>query len=66
LHAAALVGGNDLVDFLVEHGAKVNVKDNKGRTPLAVAEGIFSGVFLIHEETAMRLKELGGTSDSER
>jgi ankyrin len=66
LHAAALVGGNDLVDFLAGHGAKVNVKDNKGRTPLAVAEGIFSGVFLIHEETAVRLKELGGTSDSER
>jgi ankyrin repeat protein len=66
LHAAALVGGNDLVDFLVEHGANVNVKDSKGRTPLAVAEGIFSGVFLIHEETAARLKELGGTSDPER
>ena len=59
LHAAALVGGNDLVHFLVDRGARINVADSKGRTPLTVAEGIFSGVFLIHEETATLLRGLG-------
>jgi len=58
LHAAALVGGNDIVEFLVGKGAIVSVKDKKGRTPQDVAEGIFSGVFLIHAETAELLKKL--------
>ena len=34
--------------------------DEKGRSPLNVAEGIFSGVFLIHPETAEAIKKLGG------
>ena len=58
LHAAALVGGNDIVEFLVSKGAIAGVKDKKGRTPQNVAEGIFSGVFLIHAETADLLKKL--------
>jgi uncharacterized protein len=62
LHAAALVGGNDLVEFLVGKGAVVNVRDKKGRTPQNVAEGIFSGVFLIHAETAELLKKLSAKS----
>jgi len=62
LHAAALVGGNDIVEFLVGKGAVVNVKDKKGRTPQDVAEGIFSGVFLIHAETAELLKKLSARS----
>jgi ankyrin repeat protein len=62
LHAAALVGGNDIVEFLVSKGAVVNVKDKKGRTPQDVAEGIFSGVFLIHAETAELLKKLSAKS----
>jgi ankyrin repeat protein len=62
LHAAALVGGNDIVEFLVSKGAIVNVKDKKGRTPQDVAEGIFSGVFLIHAETAELLKKLSAKS----
>ena len=65
LHAAALVGGNDLVKFIVGHGGKINVKDSKGRTPLSVAEGIFSGVFLIHEETAALLRELGAAPSAQ-
>jgi uncharacterized protein len=65
LHAAALVGGDDLVRFLVSRGAKIDVRDKKGRTPLSVAEGIFSGVFLIHEETAALLRELGAAPTAE-
>src|SRR3954470_2310987 len=62
LHGAALVGGNDIVEFLVSKGAVVGVKDKKGRTPQDVAEGIFSGVFLIHAETAELLKTLAAKS----
>jgi ankyrin repeat protein len=63
LHAAALVGGNEIVEFLVSKGAVVSVKDKKGRTPQDVAEGIFSGVFLIHAETAELLKKLSAKSE---
>jgi len=42
LHAAANRPGSDpIIKFLVEKGAKLDVKDNEGRTPLAWAEGVF-------------------------
>ncbi|MBM3772010.1 MAG: hypothetical protein FJW27_12150 [Acidimicrobiia bacterium] len=60
LHAAALTGGNDTLVHLVSKGADINAMDEKGRSPLNVAEGIFSGVFLTHPETAEAIKKLGG------
>jgi uncharacterized protein len=39
LHGAAGKGVDDVVKFLVEHGAKMDVKDKRGRTPLDVAMG---------------------------
>jgi len=42
LHAAANRPGSDpIIKFLVEKGARLDVKDNEGRTPLAWAEGVF-------------------------
>ena len=42
LHAAANRPGSDpIIKWLVEKGAKLGVKDNEGRTPLAWAEGVF-------------------------
>jgi uncharacterized protein len=42
LHAAANRPGSDpIIKYLVEKGAKLDVKDNEGRTPLAWAEGVF-------------------------
>jgi ankyrin repeat protein len=42
LHAAANRPGNDpIIKWLVEKGAKLDVKDNEGRTPLTWAEGVF-------------------------
>ena len=42
LHAAANRPGSDpIIKWLVEKGAKLDVKDNEGRTPLAWAEGVF-------------------------
>jgi hypothetical protein len=38
---AANRGSDDIIQFLVEKGAKLDVKDNEGRTPLSWAEGVF-------------------------
>jgi ankyrin repeat protein len=42
MHAAANRPGSDpIIQWLADHGAKLDVKDNEGRTPLTWAEGVF-------------------------
>ena len=41
LHGAAYTGANAIIQFLVEKGAKVDVKDKFGQTPLSIAEKIY-------------------------
>lgn len=41
IHGAANRGSNDIIEFLVEHGARLDVADNEGRTPTTWAEGVF-------------------------
>jgi hypothetical protein len=41
VHGAANRGSDDIIRFLVEKGARLDVKDNEGRTPLTWAEGEF-------------------------
>jgi hypothetical protein len=41
LHGAANRGSDDIIQFLVDKGAKPDVKDKEGRTPLSWAEGVF-------------------------
>jgi uncharacterized protein len=42
LHAAAnRPGSESIIQWLVDHGAKLDVKDNEGRTPMTWAEGVF-------------------------
>jgi ankyrin len=41
LIGAANRGSNDIIRFLVEHGARLDVKDREGRTPIRWAEGVF-------------------------
>jgi ankyrin repeat protein len=41
MHGAANRGSDDIIRFLVSKGARVDVKDKEGRTPLAWAEGVF-------------------------
>jgi uncharacterized protein len=41
VHGAANRGSDDIIRFLAEKGAKLDVKDNEGRTPLTWAEGVF-------------------------
>src|SRR5438552_19077438 len=38
---AANRGSDEIIKFLVEKGAKLDVKDKEGRTPLTWAEGVF-------------------------
>jgi ankyrin repeat protein len=61
LHGAANRGSDDIIRFLVEKGAKLDVKDKEGRTPLTWAEGVFLAT---HPAAPKRssialLKELG-------
>ena len=39
LHGAAHIRSNAIVQLLVDHGAQVNVADQRGITPLMIAEG---------------------------
>lgn len=41
IHAAANRGANNVIQYLVEQGAELDVPDNVGRTPMDWAEGVF-------------------------
>jgi hypothetical protein len=68
LHGAALQGYDQVVRFLAERGAKLDIKDKRGFTPLDVAMGLAGGVGFDgkasnpHESTAALLRELIGTT----
>jgi uncharacterized protein len=68
LHGAAFWGWNDVVQFLVAHGANINAKDNKGLTPVDSAMGRAGGNSRggqridVHEDTAQLLVKLGATT----
>lgn len=34
-------GSNDIIELLVRHGARLDIKDREGRTPMRWAEGVF-------------------------
>ena len=64
VHGAALQGYDQVVRFLAERGAQLDVKDTRGFTPLDVAMGLAGGVGFDgkasnpHESTAALLREL--------
>ena len=65
LHEAARWGWNDVVRFLVERGADLRAKDNRGMTPVDSALGKAGGNSRggaridVHEDTATLLRQLG-------
>jgi hypothetical protein len=60
LHGAAFRGLNEVVQFLVDHGANINARDYRGRTPFRLAEGSKQSFqFQTWPETAALLKQLG-------
>jgi ankyrin repeat protein len=68
LHGAAYAGWNTIVQFLVDRGAPVNVKNKRGWTPLTITEGYVDRSTganpRYHPETADLLRKLGGVSDT--
>lgn len=66
LHAAAGRGTDDIVQFLLAHGANPNLKDNKGRTPLDVALGKDADAVgvEVHQSTADLLRKAMGPAVS--
>jgi ankyrin repeat protein len=60
LHGAAFRGLNEVVQTLVEHGAAINARDFKGRTPFRIAEGAKQSFqFQAWPETAALIRSLG-------
>ena len=41
IHGAANRGSNDIIELLVANGARLDIQDNEGRTPLDWAKGVF-------------------------
>ena len=64
LHGAALQGFDPVVQFLVEQGANLDIKDRNGRTPLDLAMGLagsagFDGSAAVpHESTVALIRKL--------
>jgi ankyrin repeat protein len=63
LFGAAFWGWNDVVDYLVERGAKIDVAERGGLTPVDAALGKAGGhgrgsTIEVYEDTAARLREL--------
>lgn len=63
LFGAAFWGWNDVVDYLVERGAKIGVAERGGLTPIDAAMGKAGGhgrgsTIEVYEDTAARLREL--------
>src|SRR5262249_13931012 len=60
LHGAAFRGLNEVVEILVEHEAKINARDFRGRTPYRLAEYSKQATQMqAFSETAELLKKLG-------
>jgi len=64
VHGAAQKGWDQVVQYLADHGAKLDVKDKKGLTPLDAAMGLTGGFGFdnttgeVHESTAALIKQL--------
>ena len=64
LHAAAFAGEDEIIQYLVDHGAEVETEDNIGQTPWSMAAGISPalgsrGSYGSHQSTMDLLLRLG-------
>ena len=64
LHGAANRGSDDIIRYLVQQGARLDVKDAEGRTPLTWAEGVFLATHPARPKPSSieLLKQLGSTA----
>jgi hypothetical protein len=63
---AANRGSDEIIEYLVSKGAKLDVKDNEGRTPLNWAEGVFLATHpgKPKPSSIALIKKLMGTGDT--
>jgi uncharacterized protein len=74
IHGAALVGSDEMIRFLTDRGAHVNVSDKGGQTPLSIAENIVPTTLKISDlrpffgrkRTADLLRSLGAIPIAQR
>jgi ankyrin repeat protein len=64
MHTAAFTGADAVVQYLADHGAKVDVQDKRGETPWTMAAGVSptannQGLYQVHQSTADLLLKLG-------
>jgi hypothetical protein len=63
----ALRGANSIVNFLVEKGATLDVRNSAGFTPLVVAEGVFvANTVKTWDSTAALIRQLMETQQANR
>jgi uncharacterized protein len=62
LHGAASRGADLIVQFLVDHGSKINAKSKQGYTPVdfALGKAVVGQLPVPHDSTVALLKKLGG------
>jgi ankyrin repeat protein len=67
LHGAAFRGADTIVQYLVDHGAKLNAKTKQGFTPLDIAMGksVVIQLPVPHDSTVALLRKLGGLEGKE-
>jgi uncharacterized protein len=59
LHGPAWRGSNEAVTLLVNAGAKLDVRNNRGWLPLTIADGVYYNArIMMNKHTAQHLKEL--------
>jgi ankyrin repeat protein len=60
LHGASFRGANEVIQFLVDHDAKMDVKNKEGRMPVNMAEGmhIGPGGWVEHDDTVALFHKL--------
>jgi uncharacterized protein len=60
LHGAGFIGDEPVIQYLVDHGARMDVEDFRGRTPFRIAEGHKSSTdFIEYPKAAALLQKLG-------
>lgn len=65
LHAAAAAAADQLVQYLADKGANLNVTNKRGWSPLTMADGIYvNATFQIRQSTAALLRKLGAAENA--
>ena len=60
MHGAAYMGSNLLVQYLFDHGARLDVRNRRGWTPYFITQGIYiAGTFIDRKDTGQLLLKLG-------